>query len=55
MLESELEWNWKKDTFDGVTYRYSFMPPMMPGKAVFLLLHGFPNGQLIKRERQYEL
>lgn len=35
---------WKKDTFDGVTYNYLYIKPSEPGKLVFLLLHGFPNG-----------
>jgi hypothetical protein len=35
---------WKKGTFDGVTYNYLYIKPATEDKAVFLLLHGFPNG-----------
>lgn len=37
---------WKKGTFEGVTYNYLSIKPAEEGKAIFLLLHGFPNGTL---------
>lgn len=45
VLNPTADEQWKQGIFAGVTYNYLHIHPTIPGKATFLLLHGFPNGK----------